>query len=128
MNTTRPRALPTDDEGSCVQCTTSLARRRSFHLRSKQLILRKCARCSLIDGPLLSRSMTVALIVGTALTLLNHGEAIFARAYPWSTSWHKVILTYVVPFVVASYGALANGYRPPVQPLGLDGGDAASSQ
>jgi hypothetical protein len=42
------------------------------------------------------------LLVGTILNLINQGDAY------WSGSglvWWKVILTYFVPFAVASYGS-----------------------
>ncbi len=55
----------------------------------------------------------MALCVGTALVALNHGDRIVSEAFPWSTSWYKGAITYVVPFCVASYGALANGYIEP---------------
>lgn len=71
----------------------------------------KCTRCSFIDGPLLVRSATVAAVVGTALVALNQGDKLLSGTFPWSTSWYKLPLTYCVPFCVATYGALSNGYR-----------------
>lgn len=54
--------------------------------------------------PVLQRSVLVALVVGSALNLINQGDAIFAGTMP--VVW-KLALTYAVPFVVASYGAYA---------------------
>lgn len=51
------------------------------------------------------RSLRAAIVVGTVLTALNHGDAILARE-PSPTWWWKIPLTYLVPFVVATYGAL----------------------
>lgn len=48
------------------------------------------------------RSTVVAIVVGTALNLINQPEAIFGEP---SVNWWKVALTYAVPFFVATYGA-----------------------
>jgi hypothetical protein len=44
----------------------------------------------------------VSLIVGSALNLINQGDRLAAGAPP---NWGKLALTYVVPFLVANYGA-----------------------
>ncbi len=56
------------------------------------------------SGSVLKRSLGVSAVVGTALTAINHGDAILAGETP---DLVKVALTYLVPFVVASYGAYA---------------------
>lgn len=50
------------------------------------------------------RSLLVALIVGTALNLINQGPELISgdRLVMW-----KIMLTYLVPFLVASYGSYA---------------------
>jgi hypothetical protein len=50
------------------------------------------------------RSLVVALVVGTALNLINQGPEMFSGR--WPTLW-KLALTYLVPFLVASYGSYA---------------------
>ena len=50
------------------------------------------------------RSLTVALVVGTALNVINQGDALLHGHGP--IAW-KLVLTYCVPFVVASYGSYA---------------------
>ena len=50
------------------------------------------------------RSLTVALVVGTALNLINQGDALASGHAP--VFW-KMLLTYFVPFAVASYGSYA---------------------
>ena len=50
------------------------------------------------------RSLTVALLVGTVLNLINQGDAVFGAAP--LVLW-KLLLTYFVPFAVASYGSYA---------------------
>lgn len=47
--------------------------------------------------------IVVCLIVGTVLTLINQGDVIVAGEAP---NLVKVGLTYVVPYLVATYGAV----------------------
>ena len=44
-----------------------------------------------------------ALVVGSLLTGINHGDTILAGDYP---SWPKVLLTYFVPYCVTTWGAI----------------------
>lgn len=57
-----------------------------------------------LTGPALKRSVVVAIVVGTALNLINQGPEILSGS--WPVIW-KLTLTYVVPFLVASYGSYA---------------------
>jgi hypothetical protein len=50
------------------------------------------------------RSLVVAAIVGTILNLINQGDALAA---PETLDWGKALLTYAVPFCVATWGAYA---------------------
>ena len=50
------------------------------------------------------RSFFVALIVGTILNLINQGDALFGDG---PVNMTKVILTYAVPYCVATYGAVS---------------------
>lgn len=52
--------------------------------------------------PVLKRSIWVGVIVGTMLNLINQGDALVAAAD--LVVW-KIVLTYFVPFCVASYGS-----------------------
>jgi hypothetical protein len=54
------------------------------------------------SGSILKRSLIVALIVGTVLNAINQGPEIVSgqAAVVW-----KLLLTWCVPFLVASYGA-----------------------
>ncbi|MBL17173.1 MAG: hypothetical protein FI710_11655 [SAR202 cluster bacterium] len=70
----------------------------------------KCSRCAIRHRPMVRRSLSVALVVGSMLTLLNQGDILFARDWVMAMYW-KIPLTYCVPFCVASYGALSNGRR-----------------
>jgi hypothetical protein len=57
-----------------------------------------------LTGAALRRSLLVALLVGTALNAINQGPELFHGHAP---VWWKLILTYAVPFAVASYGSYA---------------------
>jgi hypothetical protein len=57
-----------------------------------------------LTGKALRRSLVVALVVGTALNLINQGPEMLSGT--WPVMW-KLALTYVVPFLVASYGSYA---------------------
>ena len=60
--------------------------------------------CAMSDG-VPTRSLFVALVVGTILNLINQGDALLA---PSSINWFKVALTYCVPYVVCTYGAVSS--------------------
>ena len=70
----------------------------------------KCLRCALRHFAMLRRSLVAALVVGTALTLLNQGDTLLSGHWNAALYW-KIPLTYCVPFCVASYGALSNGRK-----------------
>ena len=60
-------------------------------------------RCCFSDG-IPRRSFYVALIVGAILNVINQGDAIFGgRRFDWT----KLLLTFLVPYCVATYGAVA---------------------
>ena len=44
-----------------------------------------------------------ALVVGSILTGINHGDMILSGEYP---PWLKVMLTYFVPYCVTTWGAI----------------------
>lgn len=57
-----------------------------------------------LTGSSMRRSVVVAIVVGTALNLINQGPEMLSGK--WPVIW-KLALTYVVPFLVASYGSYA---------------------
>ncbi len=63
--------------------------------------------------PVFRRSLRASVVVGSLLTLLNQGDYLLSGNLP-AALWWKIPLTYVVPFVVATYGALgaAGGKGP----------------
>ena len=54
--------------------------------------------------PAARRSLLVAMIVGTAVNAINQGPELLAGGPP--VIW-KLALTYLMPFLVASYGTYA---------------------
>lgn len=50
------------------------------------------------------RAAIVAAIVGTVLTLINQGDALVSGH---SLNWAKVVLTYCVPYLVNTHGAVS---------------------
>jgi hypothetical protein len=50
------------------------------------------------------RSFAVTLLIGTVLNTINQGPEIVTGHWP---VWWKLLLTYSVPFCVASYGSYA---------------------
>jgi hypothetical protein len=66
-----------------------------------------CAYCVSEGVP--RRSFAVALIVGTILNLINQGDALQSGAHLGLT---KIVLTFAVPYCVATYGAVSYRLRP----------------
>ena len=52
---------------------------------------------------IVKRSLIVSLIVGTALNLINQGDVIMNAG---AINLWKCALTYVVPYLVATYGSV----------------------
>jgi hypothetical protein len=70
----------------------------------------KCLQCALKHLPMLKRSTIAALVVGSILTGLNQGDFLLSGQWNNALYW-KVPLTYCVPFIVASYGALTSNRK-----------------
>lgn len=88
----------------CARCTREA--RAVYTVRQAGL----CLRCALRDPALLRRSLRVALVVGTLLTLINQGPTLWSQPVTAGLAV-RIGLTYVVPFCVATYGALSNARR-----------------
>ena len=63
--------------------------------------------CCVSDG-VPKRSLGVALVVGTILNLINQGDALVAGA---RLNILKLILTFAVPYAVATFGAVSYRLR-----------------
>jgi hypothetical protein len=73
-----------------------------------------CVVCTARHRPLLRRSFFTALVVGTILVAINQGNILIEGEFPAVLYW-KIPLTYCVPFMVATWGALINSrYQRPV--------------
>jgi hypothetical protein len=55
----------------------------------------------------LKRSLLIALLVGSLLTAINQGNLLLDGEFPAALYW-KIPLTYCVPFLVATAGAVLN--------------------
>ena len=55
-----------------------------------------------LTGAYVRRSLIVMLIVGSVLNIINQGDALL---HPSGLNLPKLLLTYLVPFCVATYGA-----------------------
>ena len=90
----------------CDACgATGGATRFVFQARGGTIV--KCRRCALRHRPMLERSLAVAVGVGTLLLIINQGDVLLSGHWPGTLLW-KIPLTYLVPFLVATWGALAN--------------------
>lgn len=69
-------------------------------MRSRLLTI---CRCCVSDG-VPRRSFYVALLVGAILNLINQGDAVFGGS---PIDWTKLVLTFVVPYGVATHGAVS---------------------
>ena len=99
----------TSDE-TCVSCGRVLRVGSTFSFRTALGEATKCFYCAIRHRPMLRRSLLTAVVVGTILTFINHGDIIFSGSWSDDLYW-KVPLTTCVPFFVATWGALANGRR-----------------
>ena len=61
--------------------------------------------------PMLRRSGLIAIVVGTILAVINQGDVLLAGQWSPALAW-KLPLTYAVPFIVATLGALGTGKVP----------------
>ncbi len=121
---------------ACGRCQRPL-RGWACELRTAAGTVTRCLRCALRHRPLVTRSAVISIIVGTALTAINHwrdcgtreplarktvgaglrpaptkaphmGGNIIARGDATLALAWKVPLTYAVPYCVATTGALLN--------------------
>jgi hypothetical protein len=66
--------------------------------------LKSLSLCAVSDG-IPRRSFYAALVVGTILNVINQGDAFLGTA---PVNWFKIMLTYCVPYVVCTYGAVSS--------------------
>lgn len=91
----------------CGGCRRSLGTGAAYQLRGPAGPSFLCRMCAVRHEPLLRRSLGIALVVGSVLTAINQGDALLSGHWQPALAW-KIPLTYLVPFVVATWGALLN--------------------
>ena len=97
-------------ESDCARCGRALEHSLLFALRSPSGDVIKCLRCALLHPAVVRRSLIASAVVGTILAFLNQGDHLISGTWPSALSW-KVPLTYVVPFLVSTWGALSSARR-----------------
>lgn len=92
---------------SCEGCRRPLATATAYQFHGADGPRLRCGACALTYRPLLRRSLGIALAVGSVLLVINQGDILLAGRWPLVLAW-KIPLTYLVPFLVATWGALLN--------------------
>lgn len=64
------------------------------------------------NSALMRRSLIASLVVGTALVMINQGPALLTGDLHYGLTW-RVPLNYLVPYLVATWGALSNRDEQP---------------
>ena len=95
----------------CRRCGEVFESGAAFQFQAPDGLIRKCLPCALVHRPMLRRSGLIAVVVGTILTAINQGDVLLAGHWSPSLAW-KLPLTYAVPFIVATLGALGAGKVP----------------
>ena len=80
---------------------------RRFRMQARGSARLDCWRCAVRNRRMLRRSILTSAVVGTILTAINQGHIIFDGEWSLDLAW-RIPLTYCVPFLVASWGALGN--------------------
>ena len=103
--------LPRAIAEQCARCGQAFDHRSAYQFQMRSGLTPKCLSCALMQAPMLRRSGLIALLVGTVLTAINQGDLLLAGH--WSPALaRKLPLTYTVPFIVATLGALGTGKVP----------------
>ena len=102
-----PSPPPSGDQPPQTRCAHLTEANPGRHFQMKTG--RECWRCALRNRGMLRRSVLTSLVVGTILVAINQGTVIVGGDSSWDLAW-KIPLTYCVPFLVASWGALGNAW------------------
>jgi hypothetical protein len=100
-----------DAAEQCARCGQAFGRRASYEFQTLSERTRKCLTCALMHASMLRRSALIALVVGTVLTAINQGDTLLTGHWSPALAW-KVPMTYAVPFIVATLGALGAAKVP----------------
>ena len=93
----------------CSRCGTEL-RGTAYEVRLAADVVLRCLRCALLRWPMVRRSLLISLLVGTLLTAINQGNILVQGDFAASLAW-KIPLTYLVPYCVATAGAVLSARR-----------------
>lgn len=96
---------------ACHGCLCCEKTGGGFRLRTPSGLETKCLSCAIRHLPLVRRSVAVSAVMGSVLTAINQGDALITGSWSRALLW-KLPLTYAVPFIVATWGALANSRDP----------------
>lgn len=97
-----PDAHGPDAVDVCARCGRGLAQRARYRLPDGQL---RCIRCVWRHPRIVRRALITAAIVGTVLTLINQGDRFLTGDITTSVLL-KMALTYCVPYIVSTSGAV----------------------
>lgn len=97
---------------ACDRCHRALGGGLVFAQRTSTGEVLQCLRCALLHPAMLRRSLAASAVVGSVLVALNQGDLLFSGRGSAALFW-KIPLTYLVPFLVATWGALSNARRSP---------------
>ena len=95
---------------NCQRCHRALGHRMNFVVKSSAGDVLTCLKCALRHIPMLRRSAAIALVVGFVQVAVNQGDIVIAGDASSALMW-KIPLTALIPFAVATFGALTNARR-----------------
>ena len=104
-----PPDLRSSSDLTCRSCGHVVAG-HAYDVRGEGGTAVRCLTCALRHAPLVRRSLTVAVVVGTLLIAINQGDVIIGGDIAASLAW-KIPLTYTVPYWVATFGAIMNARK-----------------
>ena len=58
-----------------------------------------------MEASVRKRAINVALIVGSILAVINHGDVVLS-GQATTTVWIKIVLTFLVPYCVATFASV----------------------
>lgn len=67
--------------------------------------IERCGRCALTYPPVVRSALRTAAVVGTILTVINHGTALLTGRVGVGLA-AEIPLTFIVPYAVSTYAAL----------------------
>ena len=103
FSSARRRASPTRCRSACSRCCrVGQGKARNHRSRCHDNGTDGGARPRVVLA-VAKRSLATTLIVGSVLNLINQGDALLLAG---TITWWKIVVTYCVPFCVATFGAI----------------------